>query len=153
MLWRDGEHEPNGDPEAWIDRVTDEVEEKRLQKMQVLEKPEGSSKGISNLTTRSVFDWRKKPYRFSQEMEEKIKTSCKRICLRRKKRDDIFSPATSGHVLKHLPTIFLQRISEEDEAREGEGAFSQVLGCLDVKDAFLTGEAIESELEGRKNSW
>ena len=31
---------------------------------------------------------------------------------------------------------FLQRISEEEEAREGEGAFSQVLGCFDVKDAF-----------------
>ena len=47
------------------------------------------------------------------------------------------SPATSGHVLKLLPTIFLQRISEEEEAREGEGAFSQALGCLDVKDACL----------------
>ena len=27
-LWRDGEHEPEGDPEEWIDRVADEVEEK-----------------------------------------------------------------------------------------------------------------------------
>ena len=68
-------------------------------------------------------------------MEEKIKTSCKAFA--EGKRDYIFSPATSGHVLKLLPTIFLQRISEEEEAREGEGAFSQVLGCLDVKDAFL----------------
>ena len=40
------------------------------------------------------------------------------------KRDDMFSPAaTSGHVLKLTPTIVLQRVSEE-EAREGEGAFS-----------------------------
>ena len=31
----------------------------------------------------------------------------------------------------------MQRVSEEEEASEGEGAFSQVLGCLDVKDAFL----------------
>jgi len=43
------------------------------------------------------------------------------------KRDYIFSPATSGHVLKLLPTIFLQRVS----------AFSRALGCLGVKDAFL----------------
>ena len=50
---------------------------------------------------------------------------------------DIFPPPTSGHVLELLPSIFLQRIREEDEAREGEGAFSQVLGCLDVKDTFL----------------
>ena len=46
------------------------------------------------------------------------------------KRDDMFSPAaTSGHVLKLTPTIVLQRVSEE-EAREGEGAFSHMLGCL-----------------------
>ena len=31
-LWRDGEHEPEEDPEEWIDRVADEVEEKRLQR-------------------------------------------------------------------------------------------------------------------------
>ena len=61
-LWRDGEHEPEEDPEEWIDRVADEVEEKRLQKMQVLERPEGSTEGISYLTTRNVYDWRKKPY-------------------------------------------------------------------------------------------
>ena len=68
------------------------------------------------------------------------------------KRDDIFSPAASGHVLKLLPTIFLQRVSEEDEVREGEGAFSQVQGCLDVKDEFLQvpQEAIEGNLERRR---
>ena len=61
-LWRDGEHEPEGDPEEWIDRAADEVEEKRLQKMQVLEKLEGSRKGTKYLTTRNVYDGRKKPY-------------------------------------------------------------------------------------------
>ena len=52
-----------------------------------------------------------------------------------KEREMTFSH--QRHVLKPLPAIFSQRISEEDEAREGEGAFSQVLGCLGVKDAFL----------------
>ena len=61
-LWRDGEHEPNEGPEEWIDRVADEVEEKRLHEMQALEKPEGSTKGVSYLTTRYVYGWRKKPY-------------------------------------------------------------------------------------------
>ena len=32
-LWRDGEHEPEGDPEGWIDRVADEVEETRPRKV------------------------------------------------------------------------------------------------------------------------
>ena len=35
-LWRNGEDEPEGDPEEWVDRVADEAEEKRLQKMQAL---------------------------------------------------------------------------------------------------------------------
>ena len=83
-LWRDGEHEPKEDPEGWIDRVADEVEEKRFQEMQVLERPEGSAEGISYLTTRNVclekenlspWGWNNK-----QEAEEKIKTSCKRTC-------------------------------------------------------------------------
>ena len=39
-----GEHELEGDPEEWIDGVADEVEETRLQKMQALEKPDGSAK-------------------------------------------------------------------------------------------------------------
>ena len=30
--------------------------------MQALEKPEGSTEGTSYLTTRNVYDWRKKPY-------------------------------------------------------------------------------------------
>ena len=37
--------------------VADEVEEKRLQKMQAREKPDG---GVSSLTTRNAYDWRKK---------------------------------------------------------------------------------------------
>ena len=68
-LWHHGEHEPEGDPEEWIDRVADEVAEKRLQKMQVLKKPEGSAKGISYLTTRYVHDWRKKPYQLAKTAE------------------------------------------------------------------------------------
>ena len=142
-LWRDGEYEPEEDPEEWIDRVADEVEEKRPPKMQVLEKPEGSTKGISYLTTRHVYDWRKKPCQLGDGISIKRWKRRSRLVTREfafaeGKRDDIFSPATSGHALKLLSTIILQRISEEEEAREGEGAFSQILGCLDVKDAFLS---------------
>ena len=68
-LWRDEEHEPEGDPEEWNDRVAGEVEEERLQKMQVLEKPEGSAKGISYLTARNVYDGRKKPYQLEMAFQ------------------------------------------------------------------------------------
>ena len=70
-------------------------------------------------------------------MEEKIRPVARELAFAEGKRADIFPPATSGHVLKLLPTTFLRRVSEEEEAREGEGAFCQKLGCLDVKDAFL----------------
>ena len=63
-LWRDGEHEPEEDPAEWIDRVADEVEEKRPHKMQALERPEGSAEGTRFLTTRNVYDGRKKPYHY-----------------------------------------------------------------------------------------
>ena len=33
----------------------------------------------------------------------------KELALAEGKRDDIFSPATSGHVLKILPAVFLQK--------------------------------------------
>ena len=138
-LWGDGEHEPEGDPEERIGRVAGEVEEKRFQKMQVLEKPEGSRKGISYLTTRNVYDWRKKPYQLGDGISIKRWKRRSRLVagklLLLKEREMTFSH--QRHVLKPLPAIFSQRISEEDEAREGAGAFSQVLGCLDVKDAFL----------------
>ena len=44
-LWPHGEREPEEDPEDWIDRVADEGEEKRLQELQALERPEGSTAG------------------------------------------------------------------------------------------------------------
>ena len=104
--------------------------------MQALEKPEGSATGISYLTTRNVYDWKQKPYQHGdgisvKRWKRRSRQVATGFAFDEGKRDDILSPATSGHVLKLLPAIFFQRISE------GEGAFSQTLGCLDVKDAFL----------------
>ena len=69
-LWRDGEHEPEENPDEWIDRVADEVEEKRRQK-QVLEKPEGSPKGISYFAARNVYGCRKKPYQLGMVLQSR----------------------------------------------------------------------------------
>ena len=43
-MWRDGEHEPDEDPEELIDRVADEVEE--TPEDASAREPEGSAKGI-----------------------------------------------------------------------------------------------------------
>ena len=89
--WCDGEHEPEGDPAEWMDRVADEVGEKRVQKMEALEKPEGSTKKES--ATWHVYDWRKKPYQLGDgiSVNEKVKSSCKRICFRSEEREMTFS--------------------------------------------------------------
>ena len=98
-LWRDGEHEPEEDPGEWIDGVADEVEEKRLQMMQVLEKPEGSAAGNNYPTTRNVYDWRKKPYHrmVGKRWQRRPRLVAREFAFPEGKRDDIFSPATSGH--------------------------------------------------------
>ena len=106
-----------------------------------------------------MYDWRKKPYHYkdgatSKRWNRRPRLVAREIAFAQGKRDDVFSPATSGHVLKLLPTVFLQRVSGEEEAREGEGALSQALGCLDVKDAFSpssTGETFESDLRGEES--
>ena len=113
----DGGYEPEGDPEEWIDRVADEVEDKRLQKMQALEKPVGSAKGISYLTTRNAYDWRKKPYQLGggvsvKRWKRRSRLVARVLAFAEGKRGEIFSPATSGRVQKLLPTIFLQRVGQ-----------------------------------------
>ena len=93
-LWRDGEHGPEEDPEEWIGRVADEVEEKRLQKMQALERSEGSKEGISHLTTRNMYDWRKKRYHreagtTSKRWKRRPRLIARECAFAEGKRDDI----------------------------------------------------------------
>ena len=86
-----------------------------------------------------MYDWRKKPYHhedrtITSKRWKRTRLVAREFAFAEGKRDDIFSPATSGHVLKRLLTIFLQGVSEEEEeeekeAREGEGAFSQLPRC------------------------
>ena len=83
-LWCDGEH---GDPEEWMDRVAGEVERKRLE-MQVLEKPEGSAKGISCLTARNVVDGMS-----IKRWKRRSRVVARESAFAEGKRDDIFSPA------------------------------------------------------------
>ena len=79
-------------------------------------------------TTRNVYGWRQKPYHHedgttAKRWKRRSRLVAREFAFAEGKRDDIFSPAPSGHVLKLIPTILLQRVSEEEEAREGEGAF------------------------------
>lgn len=129
------------EPEAWVDRLADEVEVNRLMKMGVLQglhDYEGKIGG--KLTVKSVYDWRLK-------MRECTVDGCgvsKQQWMRRRrlvarefnnsKRADAFSPATGCRATNLIPLLYLRRIEQLD----GEtGAYPVVLAALDVKDAFL----------------
>ena len=118
--WEEEGDELEEDPEEWIDRVADEVEEKRLQKMQALEKPEGSTEGIRFLTTRNVYDWRKKPYHHedgttTKRWKIRSRLVAREFAFAEGKRDDVFSPAISGHVLKLLHNTLAESQQEREE--------------------------------------
>ena len=52
------------------------------------------------------------------------------------KRDDVFSPASSGHLLRLLPVLYLAEVGELKEAA-GRSEEEVMLGTMDIKDAFL----------------
>ena len=73
----------------------------------MLEKPEGSRKGISFLAAGNVYDWRKKPYQLGdgiaiKRWKRRTRLVAREFAFAEGSRDDIFSPATSAHVLKLL---------------------------------------------------
>lgn len=106
------------------------------------------------LSTKFVFDWRVKD--FKEDINGTTVT--RKRWMRRarfvarefafcQKRFDTYSPATSTNILNLLPLIYLKQRAEAD----GMADYKPVLGCLDVKDAFLMvsqERAIELELFG-----
>jgi len=52
------------------------------------------------------------------------------------KRLDTFSPATGAHTANLLPIQYLWQKQQAMEM-ENKGDYEVVMGCLDVKDAFL----------------
>ena len=52
------------------------------------------------------------------------------------KRDDVFSPASSGHLLRLLPVLYLAEVGELKDAVGGSDG-EVMLSTMDIKDAFL----------------
>ena len=52
------------------------------------------------------------------------------------KRDDVFSTASSGHLLRILPVLYLAEVGGLKEAA-GRSEEEVMLGTMDIKDAFL----------------
>lgn len=86
------------------------------------------------LTTRFVFDWRLKPFKTGEGQEvmrwmRRARLVAREYAFAEGKRDDVFSPASSSHLLRLLPVL---------------------LGCLDIKDAFL--QVTQQTFEAQ-NAW
>ena len=117
------------------------VEMKRLMKLGVLRDAQPSDESIQRtLTTRFVFDWRWKPFGKAEGEQEpqykwlrRARLVAREYAFAEGKRDDVFSPASSSHLLRLLPALYLCKTALD----EFTGDDPYVLGSLDVKDAFL----------------
>ena len=122
------------EPPEHIDDLADEVAIARLCSMGVIQHAKdfaGDAVDEHKLGTKFVRDRRLKQKWFRRS----------RLVAREfaflEKRQDVYSPASSTHILNLLPLMWLKRQSDMDEVAGGTTAEEQVLATLDVQDAFL----------------
>ena len=53
------------------------------------------------------------------------------------RRDDVYSPASSTHLLRMLPCLYLELLSGDGGTINNTSPDAPVLGCIDFQDAFL----------------
>ena len=118
--------------------LADQVEEKRLKKMGVIEDLDVTGIGLDKLITKFVRDWRVKTRQLPDGSSKKQWVRRPRLVAREyavEKRDDVYSPASASHALRLLPVLYLamRSLGYDHDGETGK----PVIGALDVKDAFL----------------
>jgi hypothetical protein len=137
---------PTQSPEKWVKDLADETEVKRLVAMGVLVPAEEFNGEVTGrLTTKFVRDWRLKDC--VNEKGETVKRWMRRSRyvareFASEKRLDTFSPATGAHTSNLIPLKYLW-MKEMAKGLPDTAEYDTVLGCLDVKDAFLQVEPEE----------
>ena len=53
------------------------------------------------------------------------------------RRGDVYTPASSSHLLRLLPCLYLEQLSSFEGAMQDGSPESPPLGCIDFQDAFL----------------
>ena len=120
-------------PPEEVDAVARKVEERRLTRMNVIEKLKPEEANLDVLTTRFVYDWRIKTYVGHDKKSYKRWLRRARLVARDyavDKRDDVYSPASGQHALRLLPVLFLTAVSSEMDYEHTKG--KPVIGALDV---------------------
>ena len=130
-VWFDGDeyHEPKLSEAAMeiLDKLSDNIELKRLEKMKDLEEPTEQfwEQNPKCLTTKMVRTVRRKEGRWMRRS---------RLVAREynflEVRDDLYAPSTNSQILKIVPHMFVSVIAEDPQAE------ARLIG-LDFKDAFL----------------
>ena len=88
-------------PSAEVDAIARKVEERRLTRMEVIEKLKPDEANLDVLTTRFVYDWRIKAYVDKNDKKHKRWLRRARLVARDyavDKRDDVYSPASGQYV-------------------------------------------------------
>ena len=124
-------------PPAEVDRAADAFEVERLTKMGVMRTAVENDKEIQKvLTTRFVCDWRLK----SRNLGEGVRRSrlvARDYAFQGGRRDDVYSPASSSHLLRLLACLYLEQLSSFEGTMQDSSPESPLLGCIDFQDAFL----------------
>ena len=124
------------EPEGYIDNMADQLELRRLVNMGDIKPAGEDDKEVTrSVTTKFVRDWRWKgegPAR--KRWLRRSRLVAREFPLDR--RDDVFSPASCGHLFRLLPVLYLAEVGGLKEAA-GRNGEEVMLGTMDIKDAFL----------------
>ena len=106
--------------------------------MEVIKQASDDDKEITrSVTTKSVRDWRWKEWKGDGPPKSRWLRRSRLVALEYAldKRDDVFSTASSGHLLRILPVLYLAEVGELKEAA-GRSEEEVVLGTMDIKMLF-----------------
>eukprot|EP00435_Cladocopium_sp_Y103_P024696 s2951_g6.t1 len=153
-LWSDDPIDKTpGIPEQWIEEIADAVEIQRLCKMQVLIPAKDFDGQVTgHLTTKFVRDWRLKDFEENGVVRKRWMRRSRYVAreFANTKRLDTFAPATGAHTSNILPLKYLW-MKQQAAAMQSKEEYDVVLGCIDVKDAFLQVEQAEPILVKLQN--
>eukprot|EP00435_Cladocopium_sp_Y103_P046400 s823_g13.t1 len=94
------------------------------------------------LTARFAYDWRGKTKDLGggqsvQMSRRRARLVARDYAFQGGRRDDVYSPAGSTHLLRFLPCLYPERLAMVGENMTACPEDATILGCIDFQDAFL----------------
>ena len=108
-------------PSEEVEALADQIEEKRLKSMGVIEDLKIEDFYLDKLTTKFVRDWRIKTRTMPDGQQKKQWMRRSRLVAREyavERRDDVYSPASGSYSLRLLPALLLDMRSKDYHEEE-----------------------------------